>query len=45
MTRHHVLVFQLRQDGLGELLAELHPPLIEGVDVPQNSLHEDLVLV
>ena len=26
-------------------LAELDPPLIEGVDVPQDPLHEDPVLV
>ena len=25
--------------------AELHPPLIEGVDLPDNRLHEHLVLV
>ena len=29
----------------GELLAELHAPLIERVHVPDHALHVDLVLV
>src|SRR5262245_3343990 len=33
-----------RQRGR-ELLAELHAPLIEWIDVPDHALHEDLVLV
>src|SRR5581483_2109860 len=36
---------QLRQDRLGELFAELDAPLIEGVDVPDHTLRENLVLV
>ena len=37
--------FELGEDGLGELLAELDAPLIEGVDVPDDALGENLVLV
>src|SRR4051812_44030998 len=33
------------QDRLGELLAQLDAPLVEGVDVPHDPLDEDLVLV
>ena len=36
---------QLRQDLLRQLLAQLHPHLVEGVDVPDHPLGEDLVLV
>src|SRR5437879_5868714 len=36
---------QLRQDRLCQLLAQLHSPLIERVDVPDDALREDLVLV
>lgn len=36
---------QLWQDALGELLSELNSPLVEGVDVPDDSLDKDLVLV
>ena len=38
--RHH-----LRLDGLSQLFAELHSPLIVGVDIPDNALGEDLHLV
>src|SRR5262245_47998226 len=30
---------QLGQDAVGEGLAELHPPLVEGVDAPDHALH------
>ncbi len=36
---------ELLFDGFGELLAELHSPLIVRVDVPNGALHENLVLV
>ena len=36
---------QLRQDRLGQLLAQLHAPLVERVDAPDHALREDLVLV
>ena len=32
-------------NGLGQLFAELHPPLVVGVDVPDDALGEDLHLV
>src|SRR6266581_1951202 len=34
-----------RRRTLGQRLAELHAPLIEGVDVPDRALHEHAVLV
>ena len=36
---------QLGQDGVGQFLAKLDAPLVERVDVPDDPLHEDLVLV
>ncbi len=36
---------ELGKDDLGELLAELDAELIEAVDVPDDSLYEDLVLI
>ena len=36
---------ELGQDLLGERLAELDAPLVVRVDVPDDPLHEDLVLV
>src|SRR5688572_8613623 len=33
------------QDVVRELFAELHPPLVEGIDAPQRPEHEGLVLV
>src|SRR6266478_3417127 len=36
---------ELRDDALGELLAQLDSPLIEGVDVPDDALGEDAVFV
>ena len=39
------LSHHLRLDGLGQLFAQLHSPLVVGVDVPDNALGEDLHLV
>lgn len=36
---------EFRQDGFRQLLAKLHAPLIKRVDIPDNTLDEDLVLV
>src|SRR5690242_19472051 len=36
---------ELRNDLLGESLAQLHTPLIEGIDLPDRSLGEDAMLV
>src|SRR5688572_26394853 len=33
------------QDVVRELFAELHAPLVEGIDAPQHAEHEGLVLV
>src|SRR5687767_11871527 len=33
------------QDVVRELLAELHAPLVEGIDAPQHPEHKGLVLV
>ena len=41
----HGLVVQFGQNRLGQLLAQLHAPLIEGVDVPDHALRKDLVFV
>ena len=40
-----LLALQLRDDRLGQGLAQLHPPLVEGVDPPDRPLGEDAVLV
>src|ERR1700722_3915017 len=37
--------FELWNDALGQRLAELHAPLVEGIDVPDRALREDAVLV
>ena len=42
---HDSRLLQFRQNGLGKLLAKLHAPLVEGVDVPDHALREDPVLV
>eukprot|EP00756_Hemistasia_phaeocysticola_P006610 Hpha_TRINITY_DN13917_c0_g2::TRINITY_DN13917_c0_g2_i1::g.35451::m.35451 len=42
---HTVAGLQLREDRVRKLLAEFHAPLIVRVDVPDNALHENLVLV
>ena len=42
---HRAFTHQLRLYGLGQLLAELHAPLVVGVDVPDDPLCEDLHLV
>jgi hypothetical protein len=36
---------KFRPDGFGELLAKLYAHLVEGVDVPDGALGEDLVFV
>lgn len=40
-----VRVGQIALDGLGQRLAQLNAPLVERVDVPDDTLGEDLVLV
>src|SRR4051794_19758377 len=37
VARHLARTFELRQDRLGELLAELDAPLVEAVDVPDHA--------
>ena len=39
------LALDLRDDPLGQRLAQLHTPLIEGIDLPNRALGEDAVLV
>lgn len=36
---------KFRFNGLGQLLAQLDAPLIERVNVPDDTLHKDLMLV
>ena len=45
MAGHGAVSGHLWLDGLCQLLAELHAPLVVGVDVPDDALGEDLVLV
>lgn len=45
MAGYFLVVAELRQDGVGQLLAQLHSHLVERVDVPYHPLHEDFVLV
>ena len=39
------LCFQLRRDARGELFAEFDAPLIEGIDPPDHSFDEGLMLI
>ncbi len=39
------LALELGDDRLGQRLAELDAPLVEGVDVPDRALSEDAVLI
>ena len=39
------LAFEFRDDALGERFAKFDTPLIEGVDVPDDALGEDVVFV
>src|SRR5262245_18596675 len=43
--RRLLSAFQLRDDVAGQHLAQLHAPLIEGVNVPDGALREDAVLI
>src|SRR4051794_36704072 len=45
VARDRGVALELGQDLAGELLAQLHAPLVEAVDVPDDALDEDLVLV
>src|ERR1700690_3557740 len=45
MRRHEPLALELRLDLLRQLLAELDSPLVETEDIPDDPLHENLVLV
>ena len=45
MRRHSGGAFQFRQDRFRQLLAEFDTPLVERVNVPEDSLSEDLVLI
>src|SRR5262245_57052813 len=37
--------FQLGNDALGKRLPEFNTPLVEGIDIPNHTLSEDVVLV
>src|SRR5882724_11274767 len=39
------LALKFRDDALGQHFAQLNPPLIERIDVPDNALCEDAVLI
>ena len=44
-ARARSALFEFRDDSLRQNLAELHAPLIERIDVPDDALREDAVLV
>ncbi len=39
------VALQLRQNGVRQLLAQFHTPLVKGVDVPDHALGKYLVFV
>lgn len=45
MAGYRFIVAQLRQDGVGKLLAELNAHLVEAINTPDRALCEDLVFV
>mmetsp|Transcript_17218 Transcript_17218/g.43891 ORF Transcript_17218/g.43891 Transcript_17218/m.43891 type:complete len:430 (-) Transcript_17218:352-1641(-) len=45
MRCHFSVTTQFREDGLGKLLAQLHAPLIERVNIPDDALRVNFVLV
>ena len=45
MPSHRALALQFRQNGIGQLLAQLYTPLIEGIDIPDDPLYQHLVLI
>ena len=45
MRCHRPVILQFRQDALGQLLAQFHPPLVKTEYVPDDALDKDLVLV
>ena len=45
MRGHRLVVLQLRKDLSGQLLAQLDTPLIEGENVPDDPLNEDLMFI
>ena len=45
MSVGRAFALQFRQDCVGQLLAQLHAPLVKGIDVPDHALHEHLVLI
>lgn len=45
MAADFAAVFQLRQDAVSQLFAQLNAPLVESEDVKDRALGEDFVLV
>ncbi len=45
MAHNLIRSSEFRQDLFRQLLSQLHTPLIEGIDIPDHALDEDLVLV
>ena len=43
--RRLLLAAEFSDNTLGQHLAKLDPPLVEGVDLPDDALGEDAVLV
>ena len=40
MVLRDTLTLQFPLDNSGQLLAEFHAPLIEGIDLPEDTLHK-----
>ena len=45
VARYLIAVFKFRQNCFRQLLAQLNAPLVKGIDVPDDALHEDFVFV
>ena len=45
MIGNQTRLFQFGQDRFGKLLAEFHTPLIETIDIPDDSLGKNLMFV
>jgi hypothetical protein len=45
MVINRTVMGQFRQDLIGQLLTQFHPPLVETENIPYNSLNKDFMLI
>ena len=45
MGVHGIVVRQFRQDFTGQLFTEFYTPLIEGENIPNDTLDEDFMFI